>query len=59
MEFGNLKKEFESFESSTEDLAKKAEAMLKAVDQHETRERQMNRALKRMEEIGEDTEEKD
>ena len=58
-EFGNLKKEFENFESSTEDLAKKAEAMLKAVDQHETRERQMNRALKRMEEIGEDTEEKD
>ena len=59
VEFGNLKKEFENFESSTEDLAKKAEAMLKAVDKHETRERQMNRALKRMEEIGEDTEEKD
>ena len=59
VEFGNLKKEFENFESSTEDLAKKAEAMLKAVDQHETRERQMNRALKRMEEIGEDTEKKD
>jgi DNA recombination protein RmuC len=59
VEFGNLKKEFENFESSTEDLAKKAEAMLKAVDQHETRERQMNRALKRMEEIGEDTEGKD
>lgn len=59
VEFGNLKKEFENFESSTEDLVKKAEAMLKAVDQHETRERQMNRALKRMEEIGEDTEEKD
>ena len=55
VEFGNLKKEFENFESSTEDLAKKAEAMLKAVDQHETRERQMNRALRRMEEIGEDT----
>ena len=59
VEFGHLKKEFENFESSTEDLAKKAEAMLKAVDKHETRERQMNRALKRMEEIGEDTEEKD
>ena len=59
VEFGNLKKEFENFESSTEDLAKKAEAMLKAVDKHETRERQMNRALKRMEEIGEDTEKKD
>ena len=54
VEFGNLKKEFESFESSTEDLSKKAEAMLKAVDKHETRERQMNRALKRMEEIGEE-----
>ena len=55
VEFGNLKKEFENFESSTEDLSKKAEAMLKAVDKHETRERQMNRALKRMEEIGEDS----
>ena len=54
VEFGNLKKEFENFESSTEDLSKKAEAMLKAVDKHETRERQMNRVLKRMEEIGED-----
>ena len=54
VEFGNLKKEFENFESSTEDLSKKAEAMLKAVNKHETRERQMNRALKRMEEIGED-----
>ena len=59
VEFGNLKKEFENFESSTEDLAKKAEAMLKAVDQHETRERQMNRALRRMEEIGEDTKRKE
>ena len=53
VEFGTLKKEFENFGSSTEDLSKKAEAMLKAVDKHETRERQMNRALKRMEEIGE------
>ncbi len=59
VEFGNLKKEFENFESSTEDLSKKAEAMLKAVDKHETRERQMNRALKRMEEIGEQDKEED
>ena len=59
VEFGNLKKEFESFESSTEDLSKKAEAMLKAVDKHETRERQMNRALKRMEEIVEDNKDKE
>jgi DNA recombination protein RmuC len=59
VEFGNLKKEFESFESSTEDLVKKAEAMVKAVDKHETRERQMNRALRKMEEMGEDTKEKD
>ena len=59
VEFGNLKKEFENFENSTEDLAKKAEAMVKAVDQHETRERQMNRALRRMEEIGEDAKKKD
>ena len=33
--------------------------MLKAVDKHETRERQMNRALKRMEEIGEQDKEED
>ena len=33
--------------------------MLKAVDKHETRERQMNRALNRMEEIGEQDKEKD
>ena len=59
VEFGNLKKEFGNFESSTEDLSKKAEAMLKAVDKHETRERQMNRALKRMEQIGEQDKEKD
>ena len=59
VEFGNLKKEFESFESSTEDLVKKAKAMVKAVDKHETRERQMNRALRKMEEMGEDTKEKD
>ena len=59
LEFGKLKKEFENFESSTEDLAKKADAMLKAVNQHETRERQMNRALSRMEEIGEDVKKED
>ena len=33
--------------------------MVKAVDKHETRERQMNRALRKMEEMGEDTKEKD
>ena len=59
IEFGNLKKEFENFESSTEDLTKKADAMLKAINKHETRERQMDRALKRMEEIGEDSKDKE
>ena len=47
-EFGKLKKEFEKFGSSTEELLKKADAMLKAVNEHATRERQMNKAIKNM-----------
>tara|TARA_B100001093_G_scaffold219783_1_gene210745 strand:- start:3158 stop:4048 length:891 start_codon:yes stop_codon:yes gene_type:complete len=50
-EFGKLKKEFENFGSSTEELQKKTDAMLKAVNEHVTRERQMNKAIKNMEQI--------
>ena len=50
-EFGKLKKEFEKFNSSTDDLLKKADAMLKAVNEHSTRERQMERAIKNMDKL--------
>ena len=50
-EFGKLKKEFESFGNSTEDLQKKTDAMLKAVNEHVTRERQMGKAIKNMENV--------
>jgi len=47
-EFGKLKKEFEKFSTSTEDLQKKADAMLKTINEHATRERQMEKAIKNM-----------
>ena len=50
-EFGKLKKEFENFRNSTEDLQKKTDAMLKAVNEHVTRERQMSKAIKNMENV--------
>ena len=50
-EFGKLKKEFENFGNSTEDLQKKTDAMLKAVNEHVTRERQMGKAIKNMENL--------
>ena len=50
-EFGKLKKEFENFGSSTEELQKKTDAMLKAVNDHATRERQMNKAIKNMDQV--------
>jgi DNA recombination protein RmuC len=50
-EFGKLKKEFEKFGSSTEELLKKADAMLKAVNEHATRERQMTKAIKNMDQL--------
>ena len=46
-----VKKEFEKFNSSTDDLLKKADAMLKAVNEHSTRERQMERAIKNMDKL--------
>ena len=51
IEFGKLKKEFENFSHSTEELRKKAEAMLKAIDSHETRERQMSRSIDRIDSL--------
>ena len=50
-EFGKLKKEFENFGNSTNDLQKKTDAMLKAVNEHVTRERQMSKAIKNMENV--------
>jgi DNA recombination protein RmuC len=50
-EFGKLKKEFEKFGSSTDDLLKKADAMIKAVNEHSTRERQMSNAIKNMDQL--------
>lgn len=50
-EFGKLKKEFERFGNSTDDLLKKAESMLKAVNEHTTRERQMDKAINKMENL--------
>ena len=50
-EFGKLKKEFEKFGSSTDDLLKKADAIIKAVNEHSTRERQMSKAIKNMDQL--------
>ena len=50
-EFGKLKKEFLNFGSSTEDLQKRVDAMMKAVNEHATRERQMEKAIKSMERL--------
>ena len=50
-EFGKLKKEFENFGGSTEELQKKTDAMLKAVNEHATRERQMGKAIKNMDQL--------
>jgi len=50
-EFGKLKKEFEKFGNSTDDLLKKADAMIKAVNEHSTRERQMSKAIKNMDQL--------
>ena len=50
-EFGKLKKEFENFSGSTAELQKKADAMLKVINEHSSRERQMNKAIKNMENV--------
>lgn len=50
-EFGKLKKEFANFGSSTEELQKKTDAMLRAVNEHAIRERQMNKAIQNMDQL--------
>ena len=58
-EFGKLEKEFTNFKSSTEELEKKAKAMLKSVDSHITRESQMAKAIKKMKDLDQETEKGD
>ena len=55
-EFGIFKKEFEKFSNSTEELRKKASAMVKVIDEHETREKQMSRSVERMEKFKDNNE---
>ena len=50
-EFGKLKKEFEKFSGSTEDLLKKVDALQKSVNEYSTRERQMERAIDSMDKL--------
>lgn len=50
-EFGKLKKEFEKFSGSTEDLIKKVDALQKSVNEYSTRERQMERAIDSMDKL--------
>ena len=50
-EFGKLKKEFEKFTGSTDDLMKKVDALQKSVNDYSTRERQMERAIKNMDKL--------
>ena len=46
-----LKKEFEKFSNSTNDLRKKAEEILNKIDDYGTRERQMSKAIKNMDNL--------
>ena len=50
-EFGKLKKKFEKFSGSTEDLMKKVDALQKSVNEYSTRERQMERAIDSMDKL--------
>ncbi|MDB4816061.1 DNA recombination protein RmuC [Gammaproteobacteria bacterium] len=50
-EFGRLKKEFEKFGGSTEDLMKRVDALQKSVNEYSTRERQMERAINNMDKL--------
>ena len=50
-EFGKMKKEFEKFGNYTEDLMKKTDALLKTVNEHATRERQMKKSIKNMDQL--------
>ena len=50
-EFGKLKKEFEKFSGSSEDLIKKVDALQKSISEYSTRERQMQRAIDNMDKL--------
>ena len=50
-EIGKMKKEFEKFSGSTEDLMKKVDALQKSVNEYSTRERQMERAIDSMDKL--------
>ena len=50
-EFGKLKKEFEKFSGSTDDLIKKVDALQKSISEYSTRERQMERAIDNMDKL--------
>ena len=50
-EFGKLKKEFEKFGGSTEDLMKKIDGLQKSINEYSTRERQMQRAIDNMDKL--------
>ena len=50
-EFGKLKKEFEKFGGSTEDLMKKVDALQKSINEYSTRERQMQRSIDSMDKL--------
>ena len=53
-EFGKLKKEFEKFSGSTDDLIKKVDALQKSISEYSTRERQMERAIDNMDKLDSD-----
>ena len=52
--FGKLEKEFRQFEGMTEDLRKKAQQIMNAIDEGDVRVRAMNRVIRQMEELSED-----
>lgn len=52
--FGKLEKEFRQFEGMTDDLRKKAQQIMNAIDEGDVRVRAMNKAIKEMEELNDD-----
>ena len=52
--FGKLEKEFRLFEGVTDNLRSKADGMIAVIDKSEVRVRQMNKAIKEMEELSQE-----
>ena len=50
-EFGKLKKEFEKFSGSTDDMMKKVDSLQKSINEYSTRERQMERVIGNMDKL--------